>query len=54
MSGVADEVGISKNNARAVMSNLKEKIEFNVKRDDNNRKLYELPDSVESDLFGLT
>lgn len=49
---VAQELDTSRNNAGSVLSNLKKKVEFDVKTVENNKKLYSLPRDEQEKILG--
>lgn len=51
VSMIAEETGLSRSNAGAHMSNLKQKVEFDIKTMKNNRKEYRLPEETKKEIF---
>lgn len=49
---VAQELDTSRNNAGSILSNLKKKVEFDVKTVENNKKLYSLPRQEQERILG--
>ena len=50
VADVSESVGTSRNNARAVINNVKEKVELDVKTE-GRRKLYRVPEETKKEIF---
>lgn len=51
VSMIAQELNTSRNNAGSIMSDLKKKIEFDIRTVNNGKKLYQLPEEEEKKIF---
>ena len=52
VSSIAQEINTSRTNAGSIISNMKNKVDFDIKTVENNKKLYRLPEEEKEKILG--